>query len=344
LENLSQYHLLADLVWILIRSFIIAPANPQMITGEVVSQCLQRVLRLNLSLLMVTNLATIFKFTNTDPCTWTVPSNLTSTTVDAYVVGGGGGGGAAGGGGGGGGGFETSIGLPIAINDTWTVRVGAGGAGSDIAAPRGDIGNSSSVSYPESNGEQTITAPGGGGGGTKDNSGHTSGGDGIYTGETLKLSFGGAGSGSQGTEGIGGTTVENKYYGAGGNGGNGSTSGTTFIEGVFASGGGGGAVCSSIDALNYPGGTSQNGGSGGYCGGNSQPGSRDGNDATANSGSGGGGGASDADGNDGAGGDGGSGVIYIVQTEAPIARYLPSSCINVSKSATSWEDTTGNHA
>jgi hypothetical protein len=308
---------------------------------EVASQCFAACTPVESVEFDGTNLATIFRFTNTDPCTWTVPSNLTSTTVDAYVVGGGGGGGAAGGGGGGGGGFETSIGLPIAIGDTWTVRVGAGGAGSDIAAPRGDIGNSSSVSYPESNGEQTITAPGGGGGGTKDNSGHTSGGDGIYSSVPLSLTFGGAGSGSQGTEGIGGTTVENKYYGAGGNGGNGSTSGTTFIEGVFASGGGGGAVCSSIDALNYPGGTSQNGGSGGYCGGNSQPGSRDGNDAFANSGSGGGGGASDADGNDGAGGDGGSGVVYIVHTEAPTARYLPSSCIvDLSGNCASWENTT----
>jgi hypothetical protein len=103
----------------------LAPANPQMITGEVDSQCYAECTPVESVEFDGTNLATIFKFTNTVPCNWTVPSNLTSTTVDAYVVGGGGGGGAAGGGGGGGGGcrnfFRFSL---LHTGDTWTVRVG----------------------------------------------------------------------------------------------------------------------------------------------------------------------------------------------------------------------------
>ena len=296
-----------------------------------------------------TKLAKIFKFTSTNACTWTVPSNLTSTTVDAYVVGGGGGGGAAGGGGGGAGAIEVFMGIPSAAGDSWTVQVGQAGAGSDLVSAHGGNGSSSTITYPGSNGSEIVSAKGGGGGGSKDQLGINSasvisGGDGINTGATQTMSFGG-GSSSAGLGDVGTNhdLIAGKLYGTGGDGADGMSSGSSFIPGVFGSGGGGGAVCSQVDPLNYPGGNSQNKGVGGNCSGSSQA-SLDGDNAFDNTGGGGGGGARDFDFGDGVGGDGASGVIYIVQTKSPTARYLPSSCVNVSQVCTEWQDTTGTSA
>ena len=41
-------------------------------------------------------------------------------------------------------------------------------------------------------------------------------------------------------------------------------------------------------------------------------------------------------------GDGADGVIYIVYTEDPLARYIPSGCEDISGVCTSWEATNGN--
>jgi hypothetical protein len=321
----------------------LTPNIPQMIEGEVVSQCLSPCVPTETVAFDGEKLGTILEFTSTDACTWTVPSNFTSGTLSAYVVGGGGGGGAAGGGGGGGGGFETSVDLPIEINDTWTVRVGTGGVGSDLFTMRGDSGSSSSVTHPSSTGDETITALGGGGGGTKDNSGDSSGGDGIYTGAPLRLTYGGYGSGTgeagAGVEGIARAQVSNEAYGDGGEGGGGSALESSFIAEILASGGGGGAKCLPSGHefyADYLGGISLNSGIGGSC---QLP---EGSSATASTGGGGGGGASDGNGAGGTGGDGGSGVVFIVHTEEPLARYIPSGCDDISGVCNSWEATNGN--
>jgi hypothetical protein len=314
---------------------------------EVVSQCLPACVPTETVEFDGDKLATVLKFTNTVACTWTIPSNFASGTVDAYIIGGGGGGGAAGGGGGGGGGFETYSGLPVTVNDTWSIQVGSAGLGAELNSPAGSSGTRSSLTYPGSNGNVNLNARGGGGGGSKDQLGVSSadlisGGNGINTGATPAMAVGGSSSSGNGQSGtLSQETVFGKALGAGGRGAFGLSSGTSFIEGTFASGGGGGAVCVQTDGLNYSGGESQNNGTGGDCRDNNQDGLQGGN-ALDNSGGGGGGGASDLDFGDGAGGDGADGVIYIVHTEDPLARYIPSGCEDISGVCTSWEATNGN--
>ena len=325
-----------------------APVGQSRTTGrEVAPQCYSACTPVESVEFDGTNLATIFKFTNTDPCTWAVPSNLTSATVDVYVVGGGGGGGAAGGGGGGGGDVQTSLGLAIDPGTPWTLLAGLGGSGAqDVNAIQGDSGANSVVIHPNANESGEIIARGGGGGGSKDQLGINSasvisGGNGINTGATQAMSYGGSSSAGLGDVGITHTVYEGEHFGTGGDGGPGSSTGSSSIPGVFGSGGGGGAVCVQTEPLNYSGGESQNNGTGGDCRGNNQDGLVGAN-ALDNSGGGGGGGASDLDFGDGAGGDGADGVVYIVHTEEPLARYIPSGCVDFSGECSSWVPTNGN--
>ncbi|NBO26042.1 MAG: hypothetical protein EBU96_04485, partial [Actinobacteria bacterium] len=326
--------------------------NPQTTGHEVVSQCLSACAPIESVVFNGERLYTILKFTNTDRCTWSAPSKFTSGKVDAYLIGGGGGGGAAGGGGGGAGYLRAWNSLSITSGESFAIQVGTGGLGADLNSAQGGNGTSTSIT-PGLNGTESISVRGGGGGGSSNQLGSSSadvvaGGNGINTvASPPTFSFGGSGGGSLGLEGTFKALSKDIAYGDGGDGGDGlNLNGYTAVTQIVSSGGGGGAVCAGIESLNFPGGSSQNGGSGGYCGGNSQPGSRDGNDADANTGGGGGGGASDSDaaitGINGAGGDGAAGVIYIVHSEAPIARYVPSSCVDVSGVCTLWEDTTHN--
>ncbi|CAN2226762.1 Listeria/Bacterioides repeat [Candidatus Nanopelagicaceae bacterium] len=98
---------------------------------------------------------TIYKFTNTGTCIWTVPNGLTNVEILA-VAGGGGGGyswGNSGAGGGGGGQVKTT---QATLSATLEVTVGAGGSAGIISSGRGGSGGDSIVS--------TITALGGTGG------------------------------------------------------------------------------------------------------------------------------------------------------------------------------------
>jgi len=225
---------------------------------------------------------------------WT---GLSSVTASYLVVAGGGSGGGMIGGGGGAGGYQAGT---TSLNPTqsYTVIVGAGGAGTTSAYIEGNQGSNSSFS--------TITANGGGKGGasglTTDTSGGSSGGAGGFgtrTGTASQGNLGGttgwSGAGGGGAGAVGADTPNsNVSGGAGGAGTANSISGTSV---TYAGGGGGGGY-------RQPGGA---GGSGGGGAGGAFAGGI-GVSGTANLGGGGGGGG---DNSPGAGGQGGSGVVII---------------------------------
>jgi hypothetical protein len=238
-------------------------------------------------------------------------------TADYLVVAGGGGGGGRGGGGGGAGGMRCTVtgtggsgslesALSLTGGTTYTVTVGAGGAGGhNIHEPytQGKIGSDSVFS--------TITSAGGGTGGGTNGENGGSGGSGGGGG----AANGTGGSASPSGQGFSGGTASNNNRGGGGGGasaagasgtssGNGGAGRATSISGssvTYAGGGGGG----SWDAV-----SSGSGGSGG--GGNGGAASTNGSNATAFTG--GGGGAGGHNGTSGAsnyGGAGGSGIVIV---------------------------------
>lgn len=233
------------------------------------------------------------------------------------VIAGGGGGGFTAGGGGGAGGFRSSYPLvsgggaasesDITLSaGTYTITIGAGGAGSDASDAKGVNGSTSTLAHGDIS---NIISAGGGGGGTRgsgiysgadggsgggeagDNSGD--GGDGTANqgyagGSNSDSGTGGAGGGGAGTIGV----AHNGN--SGGNGGDGATTGITGSNLTLAGGGGGGGQAG------HSAGTGQDGGGNG---GTTSVGAA----GTANTGGGGGG-----DGNhDNNGGTGGSGVIIL---------------------------------
>ena len=242
--------------------------------------------------------------------------------VEYFIVAGGGGGagsdndGSAWGGGGGGAGGVLA-GSNFLPSESFTVVVGAGGAGGSISAnvalQQGLNGDNSSFS--------NLTAIGGGGGGAykvEGNAGGSGGGGGGRgTGNNLRTSgglstldqgnnggssrddnstgrsAGGGGGGAGGPGGTGGTDVS-----VAGNGGAGVVTSITGTALTFAGGGGGGA-------RDTQGGT-QTPGTGGTGGGGAGSTSGSAGSATPNSGSGGGGAGSN-----GAGGSGGSGLVIV---------------------------------
>jgi len=171
--------------------------------------------------------------------------DLNVVMVDYIIVAGGGGGGAGysgggGGGGGGAGGYRSSIsnessgggGLPentfqAIANSSYSITIGAGGAGAIYngnLAVSGTSGNSSTAFG--------ITAVGGGGGGGQDTngiSGGSGGGAGGFGGSPKQT--GGSGTINQGYAGGGGTDV---YGGAGGGAGS-AASTTTAGLGIASS-------------------------------------------------------------------------------------------------------------
>jgi hypothetical protein len=233
----------------------------------------------------------------------TTPASNAPPTVDYLVVAGGGGGSRGGGGAGGlrstvtatGGGGTLESPLTVNAGTSYTVTVGAGGAGDPDAGSTGTNGANSVFSTITSTGggagAQGAVAPlvGGSGGGAEE--GGTSGAAG-----TANQGFaGGNGFGSGGTRGSGG----------------GGGAGAVGVNGASAAGGAGGAgVACSItgSSVTYGGGGGTHGissaGAGGTGGGGAGAVSGPGGAGSANTGGGGGGGGN-------AGGAGGSGIVII---------------------------------
>jgi hypothetical protein len=226
--------------------------------------------------------------------------------VEYLVVAGGGGSGNGGasGGGGGAGGLLQGL-LPITLGSSYTVTIGAGGAGT--------AGNSTASGNNSVFGN--ITAIGGGGGGeylTFDGKPGGSGGGGTpWVGKDFPPGgqgvFGQGNKGGKGTaqsgaatEGGGGgagTVGLDATPGFGGNGGAGIASAINGTMTTYAGGGGGGTYANSIIAAGI-------GGVGG--GGNGAVPINNGTSGSTNTGGGGGGG-----GCTGSGGSGGSGIVII---------------------------------
>jgi uncharacterized protein YjdB len=264
-----------------------------------------------------------------------IKGNGVSTPIQVLVVAGGGGGGAEMGGGGGGGGviYNSNMALDPSLT-TYSVVVGAGGAGTPEGSgrPRGSNGANSTFN--------NLTAIGGGGGA----SGHN------YN--TSPAGVGGSGGGASGAGGVGnpnnggreaagtpgqgfaGGAGTGEWYAGGGGGAGGAGSSRpanggpgiqyTAISPFFWGGGGGGSGHSG------PGGNGGIGGGGGGAtslttgglglnngtgGQNGQ--STPGGNAGANTGGGGGGGAHYNTNNKG--GNGGSGIVIIKYLGTPIA-------------------------
>ena len=224
---------------------------------------------------------------------------VSTLDVEFLLVGGGGGGGGGNtasfaGGGGGGGGFVTGSG--IIGKDTYTVKVGAAGAGS-IAPNLGQNGTTSSF---------ISSANGGGGGASTDDSARNgqngaSGGGGARNSSGL----GGAGVSGEGNAGAaaGGFTSAGGGGGAGGagSGTSGGAASTNNYTGstISYSGGGGGANSGTAGTNAGAGGNASAGGNG-----------------VANRGGGGGGG-----GINNVGGNGGSGQVVIRYLTADAAAF-----------------------
>jgi hypothetical protein len=234
---------------------------------------------------------------------WT---GLSSVSASYLQVGGGGGGGYDIGGGGGAGGYLTGT---TSLNPTlsYTVTVGAGGAGSISGSTTGVSGSSSQFN--------TLTASVGGGGGGSRSSAKNGANGASGGGGSADVSSGGTGTSGQGFAGGSQTSGDQAAGGGGasaagaggggvgtgtGNGGDGSVASSALGSGTYAGGGGGG--CSPAQA---PAGTG--GAGGGGAGSSSSSGATPG---TANTGGGGGGGSNQAaPGSNGA--NGGSGVVII---------------------------------
>jgi len=251
-----------------------------------------------------------------------------TTTVDFLVIAGGGGGGAGenlsgyrAGGGGGAGGYrasynsETSGGggssetaLSLNPSTTYTITVGAGGAGAASPQNNGSTGVNSSISGA---GITTITSAGGGYGGRESTAGGN-GGSGGGGGSDPSGTSGGSGTANQGFDG--GSSVNDSSNAGGGAGEAGNTDG---------SGEGGDGVASTITGSSVTragggAGGSYSGASGGDGGGGDSAGYNvSGTAGTANTGGGGAGAGQNINGSP-TGGAGGSGVVIL---RMPTADY-----------------------
>jgi hypothetical protein len=247
-----------------------------------------------------------------------IVSDIGSNVGVEYLIVGGGAGGAAGfgngngTGGGGAGGVLTNISSSTLelSTDTYSVIVGAGGAGgtqnrgTNLGGESGYVGESSSFAL--------MTAVGGGFGGANG----AVGGNGGSGGGGGASAAGGSAITGQGNNGGAGESQSGAYRGGGGGGrgsagatglvsGNGGTGTSSSISGnsLFYAGGGGGGVYNSNGSVGV-GGSSIGGNGGNNTGG--------GGNGVANTGSGGGGGGSPTSGTSGGpGGNGGSGIVIV---------------------------------
>jgi hypothetical protein len=237
-------------------------------------------------------------------------------SVDFLVVAGGGGGGAYNGGGGGAGGFRTSAGtsggggsaesqISVTSGTSYTVTIGAGGAG-QVSSTQSVAGSNSSFS--------SITSIGGGKGGGYTGSFYSASSGGSGGGAAYAASSAGSGTANQGYAGGNGdgnnaaggggagAVGSNATASSGGNGGNGVASSISGSSVTYAGGGGGGA---------YPAGGASSAGTGGSGGGGNGGYNAAGSAGTANRGGGGGGAQDTANPPNNPGGAGGSGIVII---------------------------------
>jgi hypothetical protein len=233
----------------------------------------------------------------------TTPASNAPPTVDYLVVAGGGGGSRGGGGAGGlrstvtatGGGGTLESPLSVIASTSYTVTVGAGGAGDPSAGSTGTNG-ANSVFGP-------ITSTGGGAGAQATVAPLSGGSGGGAEQGGISGAAGTANQGFAGGDGFGSGSTR----GSGGGGG----AGAVGVNGASAAGGAGGAgVACSItgSSVTYGGGGGTHGissaGAGGTGGGGAGAVSGPGGAGSANTGGGGGGGGN-------AGGAGGSGIVII---------------------------------
>ena len=179
---------------------------------------------------------------------WTAPDGVSSVTVLLWGAGGGGGWTNSGlGGGGGGGGFAGASEIPVVSGNSYTITVGAGGAGGTSSTSSAAGG---STSFTDSSTGNSITAGGGsrgtgsaaGAGGSGTYSLPSSvpvtiygGGNGYWNSSPSANGFGGGGAGEDG----GGGSASNSAPGAGGPG-SGGEGGADYAAGAAYGGGGGG--------------------------------------------------------------------------------------------------------
>jgi len=225
------------------------------------------------------------------------------------------GGGGSGGGGGGAGGYQTST-FSLSTLNTYSIAVGAGGAGV-VCVGGGTSGIAGSNSSISGTGLSTVTSVGGGYGGGGVNGG--SGGSGGGSGSSGSLVGGGSGTSGQGNNGGGNGGFTSSPFPAGGGGGAGAVGGTATSTTQAGNGGVGLASSISGSSVYYAGGggggyyatggTATTGGTGGGGAGNSNTGNAV--SGTANTGGGGGG-----TGPSYLGGSGGSGIVIISYTSA----------------------------
>ncbi len=252
---------------------------------------------------------------------WTCPSNV--DTVILRGVGGGGGKGRAGnalnnasapGGGAGGSAIESEVVLRVTPGTTYTVTIGAGGAGATIAGSQG--GNGGDTTF--ANGATILasfTGAQGGRGGQTDNVNAQGGGPvkqvtPLWNVHPTFPGAGGMGSfvSSQNFPGAG----YDSAHGQGGDAGLVGTNAGTLLGGGGGGGGGGGA--SLRPGITTKGGSGGNGGNGNAAGAGSAGGNGGGGGIGAGGGGGGGGGSgttgTPAGGNGGGGGHGRLMVLY----------------------------------
>lgn len=229
----------------------------------------------------------VLKFTNTNTCTWTVPSGVTA--IDFFMVGAGGGGGAGAGSGGSGGGSISRSAYKVIPGASLNLTVGIGGKGGIPSASKAGPGLSTTV---EDNSSKFTSYGGGAGAQGPDRTNYPVGGS-TSNGTTAIGLQGGAGGlssdvGGNPTPGQRGSTnyfygSENQYAGGGSGGSYPGSGGSIAAATSFYGGGSSGSAVS---------GTGTNGG-----------------DASANTGGGGGGGTSAN--TQTSGGRGADGVILI---------------------------------
>ena len=240
--------------------------------------------------------------------TLTITDAGNAASLDVFLVGGGGGGGnsAYAGGGGGGGYTKTIKSTHINVNATYSIAVGAGGAGHPAMNVAGISGGNTSAFGNTANG-----GVGGGGHNRQGGDGGSGGGAGTNGRMMPNIAPINCVGGSNGSDGYGVNHMSGANVGTPGKGQGGTTREFGEASGKLYSGGGGGAISpkgseDNINLSSFNAGGAGGGGNGAVL--NNPPGNRGPSDGGANTGGGGGGSWSGHSNNVG---NGGSGIVCI---------------------------------
>jgi len=237
--------------------------------------------------------------------TFTVPTAVSSITVEAWGAGGGGGNGSGstGTGGNGGGGANATSTLAVTGGTALTVNVGTGGAKAAAASNGGNGGGFSAVL----NGATYLiqAGGGGGGGGTFGTNAGSGGSGGVGGGATAGNGVVATGTATFGGLGVGGSTIA----GTGGGAGSSGIAGNSGLANLGGDAGGSGATCTTAVATR-----GGNGGIGGGGKGGTATACIGGGGAGGGKFGGGGGGSSINSANRGSGGGGGGSGLGTTQT------------------------------